>query len=51
MSTIPIVVPNQSVMKQFNRVIKSLFDYKKSKEIENFKLKKIQSLLLVKIGQ
>lgn len=51
MSTIPIVVPNQSVMEQFNRVIKHLFDYKKSKEIENFKFKKIQSLLLVKMGQ
>lgn len=51
MSIIPIVIPNQSVMEQFNRVIKSLFDYKKSKEIENFKLKGIQSLLLVKMGQ
>lgn len=51
MSTIPIVVPNQSVMEQFNRVIKHLFDYKKSKEIENFKFKEIQSLLLVKMGQ
>lgn len=27
MSIIPIVIPNQSVMEQFNRVIKSLFDY------------------------
>ena len=51
MSTIPIVVPNQSVMEQFNRVIKHLFDSKKSSEIENFKLKEIQSLLLVKMGQ
>lgn len=51
MSTIPIVVPNQSVMEQFNRVIKHLFDSKKSREIENFKLKEIQSLLLVKMGQ
>lgn len=51
MSTIPIVVPNQSMMEQFNRVIKHLFDSKKSREIENFKLKEIQSLLLVKMGQ
>lgn len=51
MVNIPIIVPNQGVMEQFNRVIKHLFDSKKSREIENFKLKEIQSLLLVKMGQ
>lgn len=51
MVTIPIIVPYQGVMEQFNRVIKYLFDSKKSREIENFKLKEIQSLLLVKMGQ
>lgn len=46
MSTIPIIVPPQIVMQQFNQKICLIFNYKKLKETENIELIRLQSLLL-----
>lgn len=51
MSTIPIIVPPQIVMQQFNQKICLIFNYKKLKETENIELIELQSLLLAKIGR
>lgn len=51
MSTIPIIVPPQIVMQQFNRKICLIFNYKKLKETENVELIRLQSLLLAKMRQ
>ena len=51
MSTIPIIVPPQIVMQQFNRKICLIFNYKKLKETENIELIRLQSLLLAKMRQ
>lgn len=51
MSTIPIIVPPQIVMQQFNQKICLIFNYKKLKETENIELIRLQSLLLAKMRQ
>lgn len=51
MSTIPIIVPPQIVMRQFNQKICLIFNYKKLKETENIELIRLQSLLLAKMRQ
>lgn len=50
-STIPIIVPPQIVMQQFNQKICLIFNYKKLKETENIELIRLQSLLLAKMRQ
>lgn len=44
MSTIPIIVPPQIVMQQFNQKICLIFNYKKLKETENIELIRFNSL-------
>ena len=51
MSTIPIIVPPQIVMQQFNQKICLIFNYKILKETENIEFIRLQSLLLAKMRQ
>lgn len=51
MATIPILVPDKTIMQQFNKETCKIFDYKKQKEIEINKLTELQFLLLAKMGQ